>query len=140
MESLPIDRGGIPVMAPKGEFFIFKTSKISSPAANIIKQQMLSIGGECAVSKFVATCSVKESPVILMGTQRHFLKLIESLKNQYFGLGELREELMEFFEDKKKNRFLKLVTGFSIFQEKHLLWAYLMLLLILFQMAVSIPM
>ena len=107
MESLPIDRGGIPVMAPKGEFFIFKTSKISSPAANIIKQQMLSIGGECAVSKFVATCSVKESPVILMGTQRHFLKLIESLKNQYFGLGKLREELMEFFEDRKEKQIFK---------------------------------
>ncbi len=107
MESLPIDRGGIPIMAPKGEFFIFKTSNISSTAANILKQQMLSIGGECAVSKFVATCSVKESPVILMGTRRHFLRLIESLKNQYFGLGKFREELIETFEDIKDNQVFR---------------------------------
>ncbi|RKY57053.1 MAG: dihydropteroate synthase [Candidatus Neomarinimicrobiota bacterium] len=107
MESLPIDRGGLPIMVPKGEFFIFKTTNISSTAANVLKQQMLSIGGECAVSKFVATCSVKESPVILMGTRRHFLRLIESLKNQYFGLGKFREELIEFFEDIKENKVFR---------------------------------
>jgi len=94
-------------MVPKGEFFIFKTTNISSTAANVLKQQMLSIGGECAVSKFVATCSVKESPVILMGTRRHFLRLIESLKNQYFGLGKFREELIEFFEDIKENKVFR---------------------------------
>ncbi len=86
-------------MIPKGEFYLLKTDPVSSPAANILKQQMLSVGGECAVSRGAATCSVDQAPVILSGTKRHFLRLIESLKYQEFGLDYLRDELLDFFSD-----------------------------------------
>jgi dihydropteroate synthase len=107
MESLPVDKGGIPIMMTKGEYFIFKAYKISSPAANILKQQMLSIGGECATTKGVITCSAKEAPVILMGTKKHYLHLIDSLENQCFGLDEIRRELIEFFSGDNNKREIK---------------------------------
>lgn len=86
-------------MAPKGEFYILKTDPISAPAANILKQQMLSVGGECAVARGAATCTIDKAPAILTGTKKQYLRLIESLKDQQFGLNALREELHSFFSD-----------------------------------------
>jgi len=86
-------------MAPKGEFYILKTDPISCPAANILKQQILSVGGECSVARGATTCSVDEAPAILSGARKHFLQLIDSLKYQAFGLDNLREELREFFTE-----------------------------------------
>lgn len=118
MESLPVDTNGIPMMAHKGEFFIFKTSKISSPAANILKQQMLSIGGECAISKHVITGSPEKAPVILMGTQRQFLRLIEELKHQPFRLGSLKNELKKFFDTNNRKLILKIGNKILDFSKK----------------------
>lgn len=86
-------------MSSKGEFYILKTDPISAPAANILKQQMLSVGGECAVSRGAATCTIDMTPAILSGTKKHYLRLIESLNYQQFGLDILREELRNFFSN-----------------------------------------
>ncbi|HDP68762.1 MAG TPA: dihydropteroate synthase [Candidatus Marinimicrobia bacterium] len=99
MESLPVDPGGIQIMAPKGEFCILKTDPISAPAANILKQQMLSVGGECAVSRGASTCEIDTAPAILSGTKKQFLKLAESLEYQIFGLNRLSTEIRYFFAD-----------------------------------------
>lgn len=105
MESLPADSEGIHIMIPKGEFVILKTYDISSPAANILKQQMLSVGGECAVSKFAATCSVDKSTAILIGTHQQFFRLIDSLKYQPFLLNSLAEEIRKVL-DSRTNQYL----------------------------------
>jgi len=99
MASFSVDPEGIRIMAPKGEFYILKTDPISAPAANILKQQMLSVGGECAVARGAATCTIDKAPAILTGTKKQYLRLIESLKDQQFGLNALREELRSFFSD-----------------------------------------
>ncbi|PIS28695.1 MAG: dihydropteroate synthase [Candidatus Marinimicrobia bacterium CG08_land_8_20_14_0_20_45_22] len=108
MESLPADPEGIQIMVPKGDFHIFKIPNLSLPAANILKQQMLSIGGECAVSKHASTCSVDQAPAILMGTKKQFVRLIESLKNQPFGLKTVSEELTKQFESIESTRLLRI--------------------------------
>jgi len=93
MNALGVEAPGIEIMTAKGAFQVIKTEPISAPAANILKQQMLSIGGECAVSRHAADCSIVSAPVILMGTFKHFQRLAESLRHQYFGLPELGEEI-----------------------------------------------
>ncbi|MFA4838384.1 MAG: dihydropteroate synthase [Candidatus Neomarinimicrobiota bacterium] len=108
MESLPVDSEGIRIMVSKGEFHIFKIPNLSAPAANILKQQMLSIGGECAVSKHASTCSVDQAPVILMGTKKHFARLIESLKYQPFGLKTVSKELTKQFESIDSSRLFRI--------------------------------
>ncbi|MDD5766267.1 MAG: dihydropteroate synthase, partial [Candidatus Marinimicrobia bacterium] len=108
MESLPVDPEGIHIMTSKGDFRIFKIQKLSAPAANILKQQMLSIGGECAVSKHVSTCSVDQAPAILMGTRKQFTYLIESLKHQPFGLKTVSEELKKQFEMIDSSRLFRI--------------------------------
>jgi len=96
MESLFVDPAGIEIMAQKGQYLILKTDPIKAPAANILKQQTLSIGGECAVSRKVATGQAPDTPVILLATRRQYERLIESLRHQYFGLNALATEIEQY--------------------------------------------
>jgi dihydropteroate synthase len=99
MNTLPVDPGGVKAMSPKAEFYILKTDPISCPAANILKQQMLSIGGECAVTRDAATCSTDKAPAILSGTKKQFLTLTDRLEYQVFGLDQVCDELRQFFSE-----------------------------------------
>ncbi|MEK6954784.1 MAG: hypothetical protein AABX01_07260, partial [Candidatus Micrarchaeota archaeon] len=49
---------------------------------NILKQEMLSIGGEVVVSKYTVNCSKPQTDVLIMGTLRHFYRLIQKMKVQ----------------------------------------------------------
>jgi len=108
MESISVDPSGIDIMAAKGNFLIFKTEPITFPAANILKQQMLSIGGECAVSRDVATGKAPMTPVILMATRRQYERLADNLSRQYFGLRELGREISEFLGRNTKPQIFRI--------------------------------
>lgn len=106
MRDLGVDPVGIEIMQGKGEFFAIKTHPLSAAAANILKQQMLAVGGECAVPREVATCQVESAAVILMGTRRHYERLIAELAHQYFGLKALSLELARFLENLNGRRLM----------------------------------
>lgn len=81
------------IMAPKAVFRVIKVTGVSATAANILKQEMLSKGGEAAVHAGVVNCRQKTSDVILMGTVHQFRKVIKSLRIQPVGLPLLAEKL-----------------------------------------------
>ena len=81
------------IMAPKAIFHVVKVTGISATAANILKQEMLSKGGEAAVPAGAVNCSQPIGDVILMGTLQQFRKVIRSLRIQPVGLSLLAEEL-----------------------------------------------
>lgn len=89
------DDTGISVMTPKAVHRVIKVENVSTKAAVILKQEMLSKGGEAAVSRGVGNFSVETSNVLLMGTVKQFNRLISKLKAQPFGLGKLAELLGE---------------------------------------------
>ncbi len=89
MELVGVDPAGIHIMAPKHLHYNIKVEGLTPAQANVLKQDMLSLGGEAAVSRGVVSCSVKESGAILSGTLRQFNELIEKLKYQTLGLPEL---------------------------------------------------
>ncbi len=98
MAAIGVDPAGIAIMQDKGAFLAIKTYPISAAAANILKQQMLAVGGECAVAKEVATCQIESAPAILLGTRRQYQRLIDELSQQYFGLKTLSQDLKVFLE------------------------------------------
>ncbi|MCF8054074.1 MAG: dihydropteroate synthase [Deltaproteobacteria bacterium] len=61
--------------------------------ANILKQEMLSVGGDAAVARGVVDCSINHSDVILMGTKKQILLVCKKLRLQPFGLPQLAQEL-----------------------------------------------
>jgi len=103
MQDCNVDPGGIRIMEEKGDFYILKTSPLPAAGCNILKQQMLSVGGEVAISRGAANCSIETAPAIIFGTGKQYQQLIKSLRYQCFGLKELRQELATFF-GRKDNR------------------------------------
>lgn len=89
------DSPGVSTMTPKAVHRVIKVENISTKAAVILKQEMLSKGGEAAVSRGVGNFSVETTDVLLMGTVKQYNRLIYKLKAQPFGLGKLAELLGE---------------------------------------------
>lgn len=65
------------------------------PACNILKQAMLSLGGEVAVHHDIIVANQGLYPALIMGTPLQFKELIKKLKQQMFGLPRLSAELEE---------------------------------------------
>jgi dihydropteroate synthase len=102
---------GIESMAPKAIQYAIKLGGVSSPAANILKQEMLAIGGEAAIAKGVIGLKAKISDVLLMGTLKEFDRLIEKLAAQPFGLNEIAQELKELLGNLIQKGFWELKCG-----------------------------
>lgn len=87
------------IMAQKAVFKVIKVYDLSSTAANILKQEMLSKGGEAAVGDQVVNCRQPKTDVVLMGTIAQYRRVIKTLKIQPVGLAKLAEELEELLKD-----------------------------------------
>ncbi|MGI6685091.1 MAG: dihydropteroate synthase, partial [Bacillota bacterium] len=84
---------GLKLMQAKSLFFTVMVDNVSDPAAQILKQEMLSKGGECSVHRDVIVHKAERSSVLLMGTLKQYKKLITNLKGQPFKLAHLAQEL-----------------------------------------------
>ena len=84
---------GISIMAEKAVFRIIKIDKLNTKAANILKQSMLSKGGEAAISRHCIDLSRDFTDVILMGTLKQYKAVIPVLMLQPWGLKKIAAEL-----------------------------------------------
>lgn len=85
--------GGQGIMQSKALFFTVMAENVSDAAANILKQEMLSKGGECAIHRDALTHKTGRSSVLLMGTVKQYKGLVVKLKGQPFRLSGLSQEL-----------------------------------------------
>lgn len=103
LAEIGVDPRGVEIMSPKGINRLVKLENLDVRAANVIKQEMLSLGAEAAISKDVYYFNRETTDVILMGTLRHFAELYTKLQRQPFGLKRVAEEVREVlanFEDR----------------------------------------
>ena len=93
LENLGVDAGGIRRMLGKTRVLNILLHRMPCGAANILKQEMLSLGGDAAVARGTVCCSISHSDVLLMGTPRQLEDLPQRLAAQPFGLAAVGEEL-----------------------------------------------
>ncbi len=94
LQKIQVSTQGIEVMAPKALQMAIKLTNIKLGAANILKQEMLSIGGDAAVARGVVNGIMPISDVILLGNADKIRKLIKKLDHQtIFGLSAIQEDL-----------------------------------------------
>ncbi|MFC1618692.1 dihydropteroate synthase [Candidatus Neomarinimicrobiota bacterium] len=94
--SINVDPDGIGIMAPKAFLHILRLRELKSPAANILKQEMLSAGGECATSRSVILGDPEPQDAILIGTRRQLTNLSSKIKSQPFGLRRAAKGIDDF--------------------------------------------
>jgi len=92
-QDIGVDPGAYLYLLPKASFRFVKLKNISARAALIIKQEMLSKGGEAAISRNALSSGEGPSDVLLMGNLKHYRLLLEKLKVQPFGLKQLAADI-----------------------------------------------
>lgn len=97
--EMGVDIHGVKIMAPKALFQCIQLNEVPIKIAHILKQEMLSIGGEAAVARGVVDSSVALTSVLLMGTHRDYNKLIKKLKMQPFKLPELGRQIGKLIQN-----------------------------------------
>jgi len=105
MHDIGVDPYGIQIMLPKASTFLIRMNYISNIAANILKQEMLSLGGDVAVSRGSLTGKLKNTDCLLLGNLSQLTRLNQKLRMQPFGLNELAKDLFRILVNYQKNNF-----------------------------------
>jgi len=100
LKSLGVESGGVGIMAKKMELMVFFIKELKCPAANILKQDALSIGADLAVPGGVILCEKEFYDCILIGTHKHMEILSRKELAQPFGLKEVAKALKIFINIK----------------------------------------
>jgi dihydropteroate synthase len=98
MERIGVSPGGVRAMTGKSRTIVIKVARATVPMAHIIKQQMLSLGGDAAVSKDVLTHAVDSTDVLIIGTHAQIRELASRLACQPFGLPDLGSRLDDLLD------------------------------------------
>lgn len=93
LRRIKVDPVCIGMMAPKMITRCVHLSALQCSQANILKQEMLSLGGDAAVARGTVSCGIDKTDAILIGTDKQLRKLCGKLALQPFGLPALAKEL-----------------------------------------------
>jgi len=105
MQDMRVDPYGIEIMLPKAIAYLIKLDSISNITANILKQEMLSLGGDVAVSRDALTGRIKKTDCLLMGNLSQVNRLNQKLNKQPFGLNKLAQALSHILKNYQRERF-----------------------------------
>lgn len=99
IESVGIHEASKKIFDNKSKIIPLKLINVRTPAANIIKQEMLAAGGDAAVPSSCITCAEKYVNIVLLGTKKHYRKLLGKLTMMpYFGITKIKEEIKNILE------------------------------------------
>ena len=94
--SIGAHPASLPIFAHKAEILPLKLLEVRTPAANILKQEMLAAGGDAVVPTGCIVNADKYVDVLLLGTLKQYKLLLAKLEQmQYFGLKQVAEELTQ---------------------------------------------
>jgi dihydropteroate synthase len=110
MKNIGVHPKGIELMSKKGVSRVIKLENVELTPALILKQEMLSLGAEAALTKEAISLKPQTTDVLLIGNLKHYQALINKLQNQYFALSKLANKIEEVLNNFIKNDF-KLVCG-----------------------------
>lgn len=98
MIRVGVEWPGVVRMVPKAASHVVEIRQVRTPAALIIKEEMLSKGGDAAIHRDCITGKVNLSDVVLMGSEKVLLRVIEALNAQAFSLKEIAREIGDAIE------------------------------------------
>lgn len=88
-QAIGCDPTGLELMFSKAHIYPFLLRKVKCPGANILKQHMLSLGGEAVVARWAVNMGQEFTDVLLLGTLKQYRILVEKLEHQPWGLKQM---------------------------------------------------
>jgi len=98
MALMGVDPVGIDIMEGKAGHHLIRLDEVDLKAALILKQDMLSLGGEAALTRAAAGLKIRTTPVLLMGTSSQIRALVSKLDGQPFKLGDISRSISELLD------------------------------------------
>ena len=105
-KKIGVDPYGIDAMLPKTININVLLENKPCKIANIIKQEMLSVGGDAAVARGSVGNNVSSTDILIMGTIKQITTLAGKIEKQPFGLNLISRDLREMLENISKNKFV----------------------------------
>ncbi|HEX7504748.1 MAG TPA: dihydropteroate synthase, partial [Syntrophales bacterium] len=106
LRKIGVEPYGIASMGPKMTHLNLLIEGLKPKVSNIIKQEMLSLGGDAAVSRGSVDCSIEKTDVLIMGTEKQVLRFIDKIRLQPFGLKDIASDLQELLLNCSRDHFL----------------------------------
>ena len=114
MQAIDVEPVGVDIMAPKTEHHCIKLYDIAAQDALIIKQEMLSLGGDAAISRQTLPPCGNTSNVLLMGTVVQLQTLTIKLTRQYDRLCGCGDTISSILDNLAASYTLQLGTGIPL--------------------------
>lgn len=105
-KKIGVDPYGIDAMASKTINLNILIENQPCKIANIIKQEMLSIGGDAAVARGSVSCNIPVSDIFIMGTVKQILALAKKIEKQPFGLSLIARDMSEILANISRNKYI----------------------------------
>lgn len=102
--ELGVDAGGIEILSSKASMHLLLIRNMHVGAANILKQDALSIGADLAVPRGTVVAKEKYVDTLLIATQKQLLTLARKETAQPFGLKELAKTFKKYALVQKKQQ------------------------------------
>jgi dihydropteroate synthase len=98
IKAIGCDPKSLPIMAPKMILKIIRLEHVVLQDAIIIKQDMLSVGGEVAIPKDAFELKQREADILVIGTLAQLKELVGKLKRHYPRIQKVAAELAVFLK------------------------------------------
>lgn len=117
MAVIGAHKDSLPIFAHKAEIIPLKLLHVRTPAVNIIKQELLAIGGDAVTPMGAVNCSERYMDVLLLGTLKAYKVLLKKLALMpYFGIPQAYADLKAALEP--VNLYTTLADGRVLNYEK----------------------
>jgi len=104
LEKLGVDSGGVSILSKKAKTHIISIKDLHVGAANILKQDALSIGADLAVPRGTVLAKTPKVDTILIATTAHLKVLAKKELAQPFGLKDLAFKLKQIADISKPKK------------------------------------
>ncbi len=101
LKSLGVDGGGINIISKKMDTIFIKIEDLRTPAANILKQEALSVGAELAVPADTIICKNELLDALLIANRSQIELLSKKSLSQPFGLKEVGKRIKRVYKEDK---------------------------------------
>ncbi|MBN2539674.1 MAG: dihydropteroate synthase [Deltaproteobacteria bacterium] len=106
LKRVGVDLPGIDAMIPKMENVNLLVEGIECKVANILKQEMLSIGGDVAVARGSVSCSIDRTDAVIIGTLKQVKRFADKIAPQPFGLKKISEDIRRVLANITRDTFV----------------------------------
>jgi len=118
MEKIGVDNQGISLMAPKSLSLVLKLPQVGLREALILKQEMLSLGGDVALPRKIFNFFPQDYQILLLGNLKIYQKLVSKLEGQYFKLPQIAQTLKKTINNYQKENFTLSWRDYTLFLNK----------------------